>query len=62
MTVKNLRDLLTSINCDNAEVLLNHDGDNFYDGRKVTGVMVMHHYPIDKKDEKDTCLVFIEEE
>lgn len=61
MTVKNLRDLLTSINCDNAEVLLSHDGDNFYDGRKVTGVMVMHHYPVDKKDDEDTRRVFIEE-
>lgn len=61
MNVKNLRDLLTNINCDNAEVLLNHDGDSPYDGRKITGIMIIRHLTADEKEE-DICRVFIEEE
>lgn len=61
MTVKNLKEMLNKVINDNAEILLIHDGDNFYDGRKITGVMIMHHFTADKKDE-DICRVFIEEE
>lgn len=58
MTVKELRDMLDKIISEDAEIMLIHDGDNFYDGRKITGVMVMHHFTGDE----DKCKVFIEEE
>lgn len=58
MTVKELRDTLDKIISEDSEVMLIHDGDNFYDGRKITGIMIMHHFI----DDKDECKVFIEEE
>ena len=61
MTVRDLKDMLNLIDDDTAEIMLIHNGDSFYDGRKITGVMIMQHLTTSEK-EADLCRVFIEEE